>query len=471
MRQAAKRNLRRERQMKKAIKARLEIQQAGSILESISDGVFTVNTRWEITYFNQAAEKITGISRDEALGKPCAEVFRANMCEADCALRQTLRTGRPVIDRNGFIVRADGRRVPISISTALLRDASGRVIGGAETFRDLSLIEELRKELGGRFQIGDIFTQSHAMRRLFEMLPTVAASDSTVLIQGETGTGKELLARALHFQSARRDQPFVALNCAALPDSLLESELFGYQAGAFTGAQKDKPGKFALAKAGTLFLDEIGDISPALQVRLLRVLQERIFEPLGATHSCRLQARIVAATNKDLSAQVKSGAFRQDLFYRIHVLKLELPPLRQRKEDIPLLAEHFLARMHARQGKDVRGLRPDALALLMAHDFPGNIRELENILEYAVAVCAGHWIEARHLPENVTAMAAPAVLPNRKITKTVKTLEAQLIQQALERNANNRLAAARELGMHKSTFFRKVKALGLKLPSAAKKNS
>ena len=253
------------------------------ILESISDGVFTVDRDWRITSFNRAAEEITGIAREEAIGKRCSEVFKASMCEGDCALCLTLETGEPVINKSAFIVDVEGRRIPISVSTALLRDPKGRVIGGAETFRDLSLVEELRKELEGRFQLGDLVSRSPAMRKVFDVLPQVAASDSTVLIQGETGTGKELVARAIHGLSPRRDQPFVAVSCGALPDTLLESELFGYKAGAFTGAVKDKPGRFALAEHGTLFLDEIGEISPALQVRLLRVLQERTYDPLGGT--------------------------------------------------------------------------------------------------------------------------------------------------------------------------------------------
>ncbi len=435
---------------------------ADIILDSISDGVFTVDGNWRITSFNRAAEEITGIPRREALGRPCSEVFRASMCEADCALRRTIETGIPVINRSAFIVDADGRRIPISVSTALLRDRRGRVIGGAETFRDLSLVEELRKELEGRFRIGDLVSRSPAMRRIFEILPQVAANDSTVIIQGETGTGKELLARAIHDMSPRKGKPFLAVNCGALPDTLLESELFGYKAGAFTGADKDKPGRFALAEGGTIFLDEIGEISPALQVRLLRVLQERAYEPLGGTAAVRANVRVIAATNRDLAAHVRKGAFRQDLFYRIHVVKIELPSLRKRKEDIPLLADHFIARFNRIQGKAVTGIHPDALALLMAHDYPGNVRELENIIEYAFVLCDGGRIEPRHLPEEFVARVPVAA--STGLHTCVRAVEAQAIRGALERNGYNRLAAARELGIHKSTLFRKIKALGIALP-------
>ena len=433
------------------------------ILESISDGVFTVDRDWRITSFNRAAEEITGISREEAIGKPCPEVFRASMCEVDCALRHTLETGTPVINKSAFIIDAEGRRIPISVSTALLQDEKGDIIGGAETFRDLSLVEELRKELTGRFQVGDLISRSSSMRRIFEVLPQVAASDSTVLIEGETGTGKELLARALHSLSPRREKPFIAVNCGALPDTLLESELFGYKAGAFTGAEKDKPGRFSLADRGTLFLDEIGEISPALQVRLLRVLQERAFEPLGSTHTVRVDVRVIVATNRDLAVQVNKGAFRHDLFYRINVVRIEMPPLRKRKEDIPLLVDHFVTRWNRIQGKSVSGVSPEVLSFLMAHDYPGNIRELENIIEYAFVLCAEGRIEPRHLPEDFIARV-PSMTKRGGMDDTLRAMASQTIREALRRNRNNRLATARELGIHKSTLFRKMKALGIPLP-------
>ena len=433
------------------------------ILESISDGVFTVDRDWRITSFNRAAEEITGVKRREALGHPCSEVFRASMCEADCALRATMESGKPIINRSAFIVDAQGRRIPISVSTALLRDKQRRIIGGVETFRDLRVVEELRKELQGRFEMGDMVSRSVHMRRIFDILPQVAASDSTVLIQGETGTGKELLARAIHDLSRRREKPFVALNCGALPDTLLESELFGYKAGAFTGADKDKPGRFALAEGGTILLDEISEISPALQVRLLRVLQERTYEPLGGTHPVKADVRVIAATNRDLAAQVKKDQFRQDLFYRVNVVKIELPPLRRRKEDIPLLVEHFIGRFNRVQGKSVSGVSPEVMTFLMAHDYPGNVRELENIIEHAFVLCSEGGIEPHHLPEEFLARS-PAAADHGRLDASVRAVEAQAIRDALKRNGFNRLAAAHELGMHKSTLFRKAKALGIRLP-------
>ncbi|MFH1476484.1 MAG: sigma 54-interacting transcriptional regulator [Verrucomicrobiota bacterium] len=434
-----------------------------AILESISDGVFTVDADWRITSFNRAAEEITGISRQEAIGRPCAEVFKASMCETDCALRKTMETGVPIINKSAFMVDIYGHRVPISVSTAILKNASGKIVGGAETFRDLSLVEELRKEIEGHYQVGDLISRNAVMRRIFNILPQIASSASTVLIQGETGTGKELLARAVHSLSTRANGPFVAVNCGALPDTLLESELFGYKAGAFTGAEKDKPGRFALAGNGTLFLDEISEVSPALQIRLLRVLQERTYEPLGATKSVTANVRIIAAANRDLAALVKKGVFRQDLFYRINVVKIELPPLRKRKEDVPLLVDHFIRRFNRNQAKSVRGIRTETMALLMTHDFPGNVRELENIIEHAFVLCNQGPIEPRHLPEEFITRA-PVIKTSVTIGDMVQAAEEQAIRTALEKNKSNRLAAAKELGIHKSTFFRKIKALGIVLP-------
>jgi len=434
-----------------------------AILESISDGVFTVDLEWRVTSFNRAAEEITDILRGEAIGRLCSEVFRSSMCEAECALRRTLKTGKPVIGKSGYIINAEGERIPVSVSTAVLRDADGHIIGGAETFRDLSEVEALRQELEGRFRVGDLVSRNLLMQKLFEILPAVAASPSTVLLLGETGTGKELLARTIHSLSPRRKGPFVAVNCGALPDTLLESELFGYKAGAFTGATRDKPGRFALAKRGTLFLDEIGDVSPALQVRLLRVLQERTYEPLGTSRSETAEVRIIVATNKDLAEQMRMGAFREDLYYRLNVVRMELPPLRRRKEDIPLLVNQFIARFNRLQEKSIKGIMAEALSLLMAHDWPGNVRELENVIERSFILCNKGSIGIEHLPEELTAHSTCQQL-DCSMRTTRELLEAQAISRALERNADNRLAAAKELGIHKSTLFRKMKKLGVPLP-------
>lgn len=434
------------------------------ILESISDGVFTVDREWRITSFNRAAEKITKTPRREAIGRLCSEVFRSSMCEVECALRRTQKTRKAIIGQTGYIIDAEGTRVPVSVSTAVLRDGDGQIIGGVETFRDLSEVEALRQELEGRFHVGDLASRSPLMQKVFDVLPAIAASPSTVLILGETGTGKELVAKTIHSLSPRSKKPFIAVNCGALPDTLLESELFGYKSGAFTGAAKDKPGRFAMARGGTLFLDEIGEVSQAFQVRLLRVLQDKTYEPLGATQSETANVRIIVATNRDLSELVRGHQFREDLYYRVNVIRLELPPLRRRKEDIPLLVAQFIGRFNRLQQKDIRGISPEALSLLMAHDWPGNIRELENAIERAFILCQQGSIAIEHLPEELSSRYTTR--PGHADMQTSRNLiETQAIQHALEQTDYNRLAAARLLGIHKSTLFRKMRRLGLSLPS------
>jgi PAS domain S-box-containing protein len=436
-----------------------------TILDSVADGVFTVDHEWRIAYFNRAAERITGVPREQAAGRRCCDVFHSSICESSCALRYTLETGEPVVNRAAFIIDAKGRKVPIRISTAVLRDEAGRLVGGVETFRDLSQVEELRRELEARFSLGDIIGRSRPMRDLFGILPAIAASDSTVVIHGASGTGKELFARAIHELSPRRKKRFVAINCGALPDTLLESELFGHKAGAFTDARTDKVGRFAHAEGGTLFLDEIGDISPAMQMRLLRVLQEHQYEPLGAVEPVTADVRIVAATHRNLAKLLEQGSFREDLFYRINVIRLELPPLVERREDIPLLVEHFIDRFNRVQEKDVFGVSDEVMALLMNHGFPGNARELENIIEHAFVLCRGSVIELQHLPPELVAVRSPGVAGVGP-AMSLRALETLHITDALRRNRGNRQAAARELGIHPSTLFRKIKALAIEVPES-----
>jgi transcriptional regulator with PAS, ATPase and Fis domain len=349
-----------------------------------------------------------------------------------------------------------------------LKDNQGEVIGGVETFRDLSVVEELRKELAGQHTFLDIISKNREMQRLFGMLELISENDTTILLEGESGTGKELFAKAIHTLSHRKKGPMITVNCGALPDTLLESELFGYKAGAFTDAKKDKPGRLALAEKGTLFLDEIGDISPLLQIRLLRVLQDKVYEPLGCTKSEKADVRIVAATNKNLEDLVKKGLFREDLYYRINIVKLVLPPLRERKEDVPLLAEHFIRRFNNLRGKELKGLLPEVMNILMAHDFPGNIRELENIIEYASVVCKNHLIGMDHLPENLRRKSESKLQlssePTRAEALSFNALEKDFIYETLRKNNWNRAAAAAQMGIDRSTLWRKIKRLNLKIP-------
>jgi len=431
------------------------------ILDSIADGVFTVDSDWRITSFNKAAEEITGISREEAIGQRCCDVFHASICETNCALRETFDTGKPLMNRGVYIIDSDGDRVPISISTAVLKNSEGEVVGGVETFRDLSAIAELRRALDQKYSFQDIISKNDQMLKIFDTLPVISESDSTVLIEGESGTGKELVANAIHNLSHRKDAKLVTVNCGALPDTLLESELFGYKAGAFTDARKDRPGRFAVANGGTVFLDEIADISAALQVKLLRVLQERRYEPLGSTESVDADIRIIAASNKDLQKLVRSGKFREDLYYRINVIPIKLPPLRDRREDIPLLIRHFIRRFNNLKKKIIEDISPDALSVMMSYDYPGNVRELINIVEHAHVLGQGSMIAVSDLPETVR----PASITHPENTVSFDEIESAYLIEVLRRNGWNRRKTAAELGVHKTTLWRKMRKLGISPPT------
>jgi PAS domain S-box-containing protein len=423
------------------------------ILESIVEGVFTVNLEWEIMSFNRAAEKITGFTRKQAIGKHCYDIFRTNVCGDGCVLRRTLNTGNPISNMPIYIQRADGKSIPISVNTAVLRASDNSIIGGVETFSDLSAFSELKKAYLKTHSFEDIVSKNRRMLHYFEILPQIAESASTVLIDGATGTGKEFLARAIHNHSPRSKGPFVAVNCGALPDTLIESELFGYKKGAFTDAKKDKAGRFALAQDGTIFLDEIGDVSPAVQVRLLRVLQERSYEPLGSTQSVKTNARIIAATHRDLEQRVQENLFREDLFYRINVMRISLPPLCQRHEDIPLLVDYFVEHFNRLNGKQIPGMTQGAMTALMMYDWPGNIRELENAIEHAFVLCPEGLIHLHHLPERIQPFSKMDQLPEGI---TLKDVEKSAIIQALKRNQWKKVATAKELGIDKNTLRRKI---------------
>lgn len=427
-----------------------------AILDSLSEGVFTVDHDWKITSFNRAAEDITGLLRKEALGQLCSDVLHSSLCESHCPIRAAMDKHSPAQNQRCYFVDTEGLRVPISVSAAVLYDPAGAVLGGVETFRDLSEIEALRNQL--RSRSSGIKSQSPAMQQILALLPVLADNPTSVLIQGETGTGKEVIARAIHTEGPRRSKPFVAINCGALPDHLLESELFGYKKGAFTGADRDKPGRFALVRDGTLFLDEIGEISPAMQVRLLRVLQEREFEPLGSTHSEPMRARIIAASHHNLQELVKTGRFRGDLFYRLEVVRLEIPPLSSRQEDIPSLVAELLARSNEQMGRDVQSIAPEVMAALQNHDWPGNIRQLANVIERAVVLCRGDHIEIEHLPDEFHAVNTSS---SGLAARVRQQAESEAILAALKNNDYNRSKTAAALGMHPTSLYRKIKAWGL----------
>jgi PAS domain S-box-containing protein len=433
------------------------------IFDNVSQGIFTIDGDGIITSFNRKAEEITGFTRAEAIGTPCHEVFRADLCAGTCLLKRSMETGEEVEDWEVAITAKSGRNVPISISTAALVDDGGRVLGGVEMFRDLSTERELRKKLNGSYRFEDIVSRSPAMLRIFELIPLLARSDSTVLVEGDSGTGKELIARAIHNLGPRSRRPFVAVNCGALPDNLLESELFGYVRGAFTDAKKDKPGRFALAEGGTLLLDEIGDLSPALQVKLLRVLQTRRYEPLGSTASIAANVRIIAATNHDLAEEVRRGRFRQDLYFRLNVVRIHVPDLAERREDVPILVNHFIERFNAIQGRRIKRCTESAMAALMAYPWPGNVRELENAIEHGFVVCAGDAIQRDDLPAHVRDQAPgePGAVSTSPRALPLKLAEADLIRQTLLKNDGHRRRTADELGISRNTLWRKMRKYGL----------
>lgn len=437
------------------------------ILDSIADGVFTVDRNLNITSFNRSAEKITGFRSQDAIGKKCFDIFRANICQSTCALKQSIQTGRDIVNLKIDILNCKSCKVPITVSTAVLRDETGQIIGGVSTFRDISAIETLRKEISKQYIFEDIISKNYKMQQILSTLPDIAESNSTVLIEGPSGSGKELFAKAIHRLSGRTGK-FIPLNCAALPDTLLESELFGYKKGAFTGAKKDKKGRFALAEGGTLFLDEIGDISPALQLRLLRVLQEKEYEPLGGTAPVKADVRIVAATNKNLKELVECSHFRDDLFFRLNVIKIALPPLAQHREDIPLLIDHFIAKFNNIKDRDIETVSPNVLNLLMKYDYPGNIRELENIIEFCFVLCHDKQIESRHLPQEfIECMAASSVIhPPQPLTEPahLSNAEVSVIMDALHKFNGCRHVTAEYLGIEKTTLWRKMKKYGIDFP-------
>ncbi|MFC1742789.1 sigma-54 interaction domain-containing protein [Candidatus Riflebacteria bacterium] len=432
------------------------------ILDSVSDGVFTVDNQWRITSFNRAAERILKLKREDALGKPCCEVFRANICERACALRQTLKTGKPIVNKTIQIISSAGKKIPISISTGILKNGERKIIGGVETFRDLSFIEKLKTKVAKQNCFLDIISKNPRIQRIFQILPDIAESESTVLIEGKSGTGKELFAKAIHKLSKRKKRKLITVNCGALPDSLLESELFGYKKGAFTDAKFDKLGRFALAEGGSIFLDEIGEIPLSFQTRLLRILEEKEYEPLGATITLKANVRVIAATNQSLKELVDKGKFREDLYYRINIIPIEIPSLSQRKEDIPLLIEHFCDLFNKLRGKYLSGVSSEAMKILLHYDYPGNIRELENIIEHAFVLCKEGEIETQHLPDYLLEKHSIITKVSSK-DFSLRESQKNLILNALKRNNWNRLAAANELGIHKSTLFRKIKTYKINL--------
>ena len=425
------------------------------VINAIPDAAFVVDAAMRIKAVNQRACDLVGLPRDEVTDARCFEVFDTNLCETGCPLKRAMKGTGPDRGVDVDVLDQDGFEIPTVASAAVLRDADGRMLGGVVILEDLSREREITKKLEGRFTFQDLISQDPKMHELFNLIARVAPTTAPVLIQGESGTGKELVARAIHHLSDRADGPFVALNCGALPDTLLESELFGYKKGAFTDAKRDKPGLFAQADNGTLFLDEIGDLPQSVQVKLLRVLQNGEYIPLGAVRPATSNCRILAATNQDLEDLMQQGRFRQDLFFRLNVISITIPPLRARKRDIPLLAEEFIHRYNNLNAAGVTGLSQAALKVLLDYDFPGNVRELENVIEHACILCGAGQIRVEHLPARIR-RSVPV-----EGAAALDESEASTIRAALALHHGNREETAQYLGISRSTLWRKMKKYGL----------
>ena len=435
-----------------------------NLFNSVEYGVVAVDLELRLIALNAAALSFLHISAPQVLGRTVEDVLRSDQGHARSVLKRALQSQRPLPSQEIMFEDGMGRMVPLWLSVAPLHNSQGRLMGAVATLRRTEAPVIDAEPADGEEVFSGIVTGDPHMRKLFRLLPTIARSDSSVLVLGETGTGKSLLVKALHELSGRRRGALVTVNCAALPESLLEAELFGVRAGAFTGATRDRPGRLAAANGGTLFLDEIGDIPLAVQVKLLRVLQERIYEPLGDVRPVACDVRFITATHRDLPELVEQGTFRRDLFFRINVLKIELPPLRERKGDIPLLAQRFLNRLSQGRGKRVTGVSSRVLEILTHHDYPGNIRELENIIEHAWVMCPEDVVEVDHLPEDLRQRRWAFAAPRPADRRPLKRVQAEYIREALERNDGHRGRTAKELGMHRTTLIRKMRKLSLAPP-------
>jgi len=431
-----------------------------AVLEHLHRGVFVVNERQRVVAFNRQAQEITGFTPEEAVGRFCWEVFQADRCKRACLLRATLEDGATRQDQRVSILTKAGERLDLLVSTAAIKNKRGAIVGGVETFQPLGLAFIEAPETPSTSGEVEIIGQSPTMQRLLAMLPDVAASEATVLLEGESGTGKDLFAQAIHLKSRRAQGPFVAFSCSTLVETLIESELFGHVKGAFTGAVAHKTGRFELARGGTLFLDEIGDLKPELQAKLLRVLETKVFERVGGTRPVPLEARIIAATHRNLAQEVRRGRFRMDLLYRLRTVPFYLPPLRERKEDIPLLVNHCLARLNRAYGKNVRGVDPKVMVLLQQYSWPGNVRELERALEHAFVFVKGAVITQEHLPELKSPLPRPAAR-RTGFEDQPDASEILSIQKALKKARGKRDVAARLLGISRSSLWRKMKNYGL----------
>ena len=427
-----------------------------SILKGLAIPFFVVDNDFKIIFCNSYLEKLTGFKEKEVLGKYCHEIFRTNVCKEQCALKETKETGRDIVNLETTILNKENKPVPVTLNTSLVKSRTGKIIGGMESFRDISFFTNYRKEIREKYTYYKIISKNKKILEIIQDLPDLATSEATVLIQGESGTGKELFANALHELSDRKEKTFIKVNCGALPENLLESELFGYKKGAFTDAKTDKPGRFKLAEGGTIFMDEIGEISKKVQVKLLRALEQKEYEPLGSVQTEKANVRIISATNQDLWSMVQAGEFREDFYYRLNVITITIPPLRERKEDIPILIDHFIEIFNQPLETKINGVNSSAMKILLNHDYPGNVRELENIIEHAFILCRENYITPKNLPDYLSdQLSAPSIKGNRR--EMVDNFEKKLIEETLKQNRGNLQQAAKALGIHRSTLWRRMK--------------
>ncbi len=432
----------------------------GQILDAVALGVVVVDLEGRVTYINNAGSEITGVSVSQALGRPCRELFQSTLCEESCPLRQAMETGQSQYNLDAVYIRQGGRSVmPVKVTVSPLRDGGGRILGGVETIQSFQLMRLMDKKARHDFTWEDFLGSSPQVMAIFDTLKVVSPTNVTVLVEGPTGTGKDLLAQIIHNTSPRRPLPFIKVNCAALPENLLESELFGYVRGAFTGAGRDKPGRFQLADGGTLFLDEISEMPLALQAKLLRVLEDMEFYPLGARKTVKVDVRIIAACNKPLQGQVDAGLFRADLYYRLNVIRVMVPPLCERRQDVPLLIRRFIQRKNVERGTYICRFTPETLDILLNYDYPGNVREMENILEHACLLCRGDIIQVEHLPRNLREGQGPTPLASNSDES-----QRQELLTVLRQSDWNRQQAAESLGVDRTTLWRRMKRLGIKNP-------
>ncbi len=441
-----------------------------SVVDTMAEGLFIVDTEGTILSMNPAAEKITGYKREEVIGRQCT-VFESDTCmmatERGPIKRCRLFEQGKVSQKRCVLRRKDGSHVHLLKNATVLRSKNGEIIGGVETITDLSVVVEkeleitnLRKEINRENGFHGIIGKSPAMRTLYDMIESSAKSSAPVIIYGESGTGKELVAEAIHNLSPRKNKPYFKVNCAAISESLFESELFGHVKGAFTGADSNRIGRFEAANGGSLFLDEVGDIPPMVQVKLLRVLQEQELERVGDHRPISIDVRIISATNKDLRALAREERFREDLFYRFNVVPLEIPPLRERSEDIPLLVQAFTRRIALRSGRETPGVSQSALESLRAYHWPGNVRELINVLEYGFVTCKGDLIDLSHLPTYLNS-GGPRKERRSSKSSAVDPRERENILRALEMAKGSRTRAAEYLGYSRVTLWKKMKRHGI----------